>query len=107
MIEDHAETTYRHAPTGFAPWGVHDFVATMARLVALTCSIANIGNYGRTLVRTHLYIRLDRLAFCLAFCRTAHLYIRQYKHGRRGSVLSSTAAWDRLEDHPQGAQKHL
>ena len=46
---------------------------------------------------------LDRLAFC----RTAHLYTRQCKRGRGGSVLSNTAAWGRLEDHPQGAQKHL
>ena len=57
-----------------------------AYLLALTCGIA-----------------LDRLAFC----RTAHLYTRQYKRGRGGSVLSNTAAWGRLEDHPQGAQKHL
>ena len=57
-----------------------------AYLLALTCGIA-----------------LDRLAFC----RTSHLYIRQYKSGQRGSVLSHTAARGRLEAHPQGAHKHF
>ena len=60
----------------------------------------NMGAYMVALTRG---IALDRLAFC----RTGHLYIRQYKRGRGGSVLSNTAAWGRLEDHPQGAQKHL
>ena len=59
MIEEHAERTHRHEPTGFAPWGVHDFVATMARLVALTCSLANIGTYGRILVSTHLWHSIE------------------------------------------------
>ena len=57
-----------------------------AYLLALTCGIA-----------------MHRLAFC----RTAHLHTRQYKRGRGGCVLNSTAAWGSLEDHPQSAQKHL
>ena len=60
-------------------------------------------NMGAYMVALTGGIALDRLAFS----RTGHLYMRQYKRGRVGSVLSNTAAWGRLEDHPQGARKHL
>ena len=60
----------------------------------------NMGAYMVALTRG---IALGRLAFC----RTGHLYTRQYKRGRGGSVLSNTAAWGRLEGHPQCAPKHL
>ena len=53
----------------------------------------NMGAYMVALTRG---IALDRLAFS----RTGHLYMRQYKRGREGSVFSNTAAWDRVEDHP-------
>ena len=60
-------------------------------------------NMGSHMVAFTRGTALDRLAFS----RTGHLYMRQYKRGREGSVLSNTAAWDRVEVHPQGAQKHL
>ena len=54
-------------------------------------------NMGSHMVAFTRGTALDRLAFS----RTGHLYMRQYKRGREGSVLSNTAAWDRVEDHPQ------
>ena len=60
----------------------------------------NMGAYMVALTRG---IALGRLAIS----RTGHLYMRQYQRGRAQSVLSNTAAWDRVEVHPQGAQKHL
>ena len=53
----------------------------------------NMGAYMVALTRG---MALERLAFS----RTGHLYMRQYKRGREGSVFSNTAAWDRVEDHP-------
>ena len=72
-------------------------------IIMMLLLMSHDDNMGAHMVALTRGTALDRLAFS----RTGHLYMRQYKRGRAGSVLSNTAAWDRVEVHPQGAQKHL